>query len=380
MPTSAPTRSSSSAPVSSTCWSSAAASSASGAALDAVTRGLKVGLVEQRDLASGTSSRSLQAGPRRPALPRDVRLRAGQGGAGGARPAADAARARTSSGRCRSSTRSSTRGSGPTSAPASRSTTRMAMTGKYDMGVPKHKHIFRKQLARMAPDIKTDDAARRDPLLRLPGRRRPAGDDHRPHRRQQRRPRRDPHQGHRLPARAATRVVGVRARDLEGAARPRGPRQGRHQRGRGLDRRGPGPDRRRGAARRRRQQGHPPRRAQGPDPLRVRLHHQDREVGALRDPVGPLLDHRHHRHRRGTSTWPTPRPARPTSTTSSATSTRCSRTRSTTATSMGVYAGLRPLLKPIAQARARRGRPPSSPASTRSPTRCRASCWSPAAS
>ena len=33
----------------------------------------------------------------------------------------------------------------------------MAMAGKYDMGVPKHKHIFRKQLARMAPDIKTDE-------------------------------------------------------------------------------------------------------------------------------------------------------------------------------------------------------------------------------
>jgi glycerol-3-phosphate dehydrogenase len=32
----------------------------------------------------------------------------------------------------------------------------MAMAGKYDMGVPKHKHVFRKQLARMAPDIRTD--------------------------------------------------------------------------------------------------------------------------------------------------------------------------------------------------------------------------------
>ncbi len=33
----------------------------------------------------------------------------------------------------------------------------MAMTGKYDMGVPKHKHLFRKQLARVAPDIRTDE-------------------------------------------------------------------------------------------------------------------------------------------------------------------------------------------------------------------------------
>jgi glycerol-3-phosphate dehydrogenase len=29
--------------------------------------------------------------------------------------------------------------------------------GKYDMGVPKHKHLFRRQLARMAPDLRTDE-------------------------------------------------------------------------------------------------------------------------------------------------------------------------------------------------------------------------------
>ena len=33
----------------------------------------------------------------------------------------------------------------------------MAMAGKYDMGVPRHKHLFRRQLARMAPDLRTDD-------------------------------------------------------------------------------------------------------------------------------------------------------------------------------------------------------------------------------
>ena len=33
-----------------------------------------------------------------------------------------------------------------------------------------------------------------------------------------------------------------------------------------------------------------------PDPLRGRLHRAHRDVGALRDPVGPALDHRHHRH------------------------------------------------------------------------------------
>jgi glycerol-3-phosphate dehydrogenase len=29
--------------------------------------------------------------------------------------------------------------------------------GKYDMGVPKHKHLFRRQVARMAPDLRTDE-------------------------------------------------------------------------------------------------------------------------------------------------------------------------------------------------------------------------------
>jgi glycerol-3-phosphate dehydrogenase len=33
----------------------------------------------------------------------------------------------------------------------------LAMAGKYDMGVPKHKHLFRRQVARMAPDLRTDE-------------------------------------------------------------------------------------------------------------------------------------------------------------------------------------------------------------------------------
>ncbi len=33
----------------------------------------------------------------------------------------------------------------------------MAMLGKYDMGVPKHKHLLRRQVARMAPDLRTDE-------------------------------------------------------------------------------------------------------------------------------------------------------------------------------------------------------------------------------
>jgi glycerol-3-phosphate dehydrogenase len=35
----------------------------------------------------------------------------------------------------------------------------MAMLGKYEMGVPRHRHLFRKQLARMAPDFKADKVA-----------------------------------------------------------------------------------------------------------------------------------------------------------------------------------------------------------------------------
>ena len=46
-----------------------------GVALDAASRGLRVALVERRDLAWGTSRWSLQARPRRPALPRPGRVR-----------------------------------------------------------------------------------------------------------------------------------------------------------------------------------------------------------------------------------------------------------------------------------------------------------------
>ena len=52
-----------------------------GAALDAATRGLSVGLVEARDFASRHVQPVQQADPRRPALPGDARLRAGRRGA-----------------------------------------------------------------------------------------------------------------------------------------------------------------------------------------------------------------------------------------------------------------------------------------------------------
>lgn len=127
-----------------------------GAALDAVTRGLEVGLIEQRDLASGTSSRSsklVHGGLRylemldfalvkealeergllltrlAPHLVRPVPF---------LYPLAKAyERPYVGSGVALYDT--------------------MAMAGKYEMGVPKHKHLFRKHLERIAPDIRTED-------------------------------------------------------------------------------------------------------------------------------------------------------------------------------------------------------------------------------
>ncbi len=127
-----------------------------GAALDAVTRGLRVGLVEQRDLASGTSSRSskLVHGGLRYLEMFDfalVKEALEERGLLLTRLAPHLVRPV------------------PFLYPLEHAWERpyvgagialydgMAMTGKYDMGVPKHKHIFRKQLARMAPDIRTDD-------------------------------------------------------------------------------------------------------------------------------------------------------------------------------------------------------------------------------
>jgi len=127
-----------------------------GAALDAATRGLSVGLLEQRDLASGTSSRSskLVHGGLRYLEMFDfalVKEALEERGLLLTRLAPHLVRPV------------------PFLYPLEHAWERpyvgagialydgMAMTGKYDMGVPRHKHIFRKQLARMAPDIRTDN-------------------------------------------------------------------------------------------------------------------------------------------------------------------------------------------------------------------------------
>ncbi len=130
-----------------------------GAALDAVTRGLSTALVEQRDLASGTSSRSsklIHGGLRylemldfalvkealeergllltrlAPHLVRSVPFLYPLTHRGWERPYIGAGVALYDV---------------------------MATLGKYDMGVPRHRHLFRKQVARIAPDIKSDAIA-----------------------------------------------------------------------------------------------------------------------------------------------------------------------------------------------------------------------------
>lgn len=127
-----------------------------GAALDAVTRGLRVGLVEQRDLASGTSSRSskLVHGGLRYLEMFDfalVKEALEERGLLLTRLAPHLVRPVPFLYPLEHAWERPYVGAGVALYDG------MAMTGKYDMGVPKHKHVFRKQLARMAPDIRTDD-------------------------------------------------------------------------------------------------------------------------------------------------------------------------------------------------------------------------------
>ncbi|WP_243056746.1 glycerol-3-phosphate dehydrogenase/oxidase [Nocardioides sp. SR21] len=130
-----------------------------GTALDAVTRGLNTGLLEQRDLASGTSSRSsklIHGGLRylemldfglvrealqergllltrlAPHLVRPVPFLYPLTHRGWERPYVGAGLALYDG---------------------------MAMVGKSEMGVPRHRHLLRRQVARIAPDFKTEAIA-----------------------------------------------------------------------------------------------------------------------------------------------------------------------------------------------------------------------------
>jgi glycerol-3-phosphate dehydrogenase len=126
-----------------------------GVALDAVSRGLSTAIVEQRDFASGTSSRSskLVHGGLRYLEMFDfglVREALEERGLLLTRLAPHLVRPV------------------PFLYPLHHTWERpyvgaglilydgMAMAGKYEMGVPKHKHLLRRQVARMAPDLRTD--------------------------------------------------------------------------------------------------------------------------------------------------------------------------------------------------------------------------------
>ena len=127
-----------------------------GAALDAVTRGLRVGLLEQRDLGSGTSSRSskLVHGGLRYLEMLDfalVKEALEERGLLLTRLAPHLVRPVPFLYPLKRAWERPYVGSGVALYDA------MAMAGRYDMGVPKHKHVFRKQLARIAPDIRTED-------------------------------------------------------------------------------------------------------------------------------------------------------------------------------------------------------------------------------
>ncbi|HNO40516.1 MAG TPA: FAD-dependent oxidoreductase, partial [Marmoricola sp.] len=127
-----------------------------GIALDAVSRGLSTALVEQRDFASGTSSRSskLVHGGLRYLEMYDfalVREALEERGLLLTRLAPHLVRPV------------------PFLFPLERAYERpyigaglilydaMAAAGKYEMGVPRHRHLFRKQVARIAPDLRTEN-------------------------------------------------------------------------------------------------------------------------------------------------------------------------------------------------------------------------------
>ena len=114
------------------------------------------------------------------------------------------------------------------------------------------------------------------------------------------------------------RVVGARVRDLESGHEFDVRAQRGHQRRRGVDRRDPEDGRRSGAVPGPGVQGRAPGRAPQPDQLRHGHHHPHREEPAVHHPVGQPLDHRHHRHRLGAGPGPPGRqpdrhrlPARP---------------------------------------------------------------------
>jgi glycerol-3-phosphate dehydrogenase len=129
-----------------------------GIALDAATRGLSAAVVEQRDLASGTSSRSskLLHGGLRYLEMLDfglVREALQERGLQLTRLAPHLVRPVPFLYPLHHTWERPYVGAGLVLYDA------MARFGKYEMGVPAHRHLFRRQVARIAPDLRTDDLA-----------------------------------------------------------------------------------------------------------------------------------------------------------------------------------------------------------------------------
>src|SRR6476659_3233946 len=127
-----------------------------GTALDAVSRGLSTALVEQRDFASGTSSRSskLVHGGLRYLERFDFALgreALEERGLLLTRLAPHLVRPVAFLYPLHHTLERPYVGAGLALYDA------LAMVGTYEMGVPKHKHLFRRQLARLAPDLRTDE-------------------------------------------------------------------------------------------------------------------------------------------------------------------------------------------------------------------------------
>src|SRR4249919_4381837 len=126
-----------------------------GVALDAVSRGLSTAIVEQRDFASGTSSRSskLVHGGLRYLEMFDfglVREALEERGLLLTRLAPHLVRPVPFLYPLHHTWERPYVGAGLALYDA------LAALGRYDAGVPKHKHLFRRQVARMAPDLRTD--------------------------------------------------------------------------------------------------------------------------------------------------------------------------------------------------------------------------------
>src|SRR5687767_12194809 len=131
-----------------------------GAALDAVSRGLSTALVEQRDFASGTSSRSskLVHGGLRYLEMLDfalVKEALQERGLLLTRLAPHLVRPVPFLYPLHHAWERPYVGAGLTLYDAMAKVG--AHAGRHPMGVPRHKHIFRRQLARMAPDLRTDE-------------------------------------------------------------------------------------------------------------------------------------------------------------------------------------------------------------------------------